>query len=447
MDQENISENQSTHPSARLSSQADVHLEHRVRLGLLSVLLDEVSTMTEEEINTISLQGPQKLMEHLVGRHTTPTKINGNSTAGANDCDQYKLFDWKSWQPHRHFVGTNLLLVHASLSVFSPLLLGMFQKEVRAGVQMPGTVSWGKNKCRYVGKKTIDDGNSRESPEVMLALAIQTEQYTQQTPWGKPMPAVRNQVMELTMSPCDVNNEELSPSFSNARMKVTDNKSLGIKNGRHAIIENSWGVKGGSADESVATKELSTQRKDPLFDKDLQEHPTHEEPVPWINLEAQIPMTYCNGSCRKAKSKHVKFADGNLENSVSIVGSKPEMPIVLDSDSDTDSSESINDSQPSSDRHIFHFRRGSNVLSLQIDNIAASMKDVLEAATALDSECETKVFHRIPAERLGFRIEGLTCFTKEHFVTLTAHDILVGNCDADNMVSTELNVDVVLEGA
>lgn len=179
-----------------LPSQEDIHLTDRLRLGLLSNLLDIFSKLTDDELEEISELTPQSFVAWLESNYSQRDATKDGATSR-----------WKALQSHGKFLGTHLMFSHPCFKLLSPLLRGfltagnVFQYlESSVDVSLSGGKAQGEGKKRGRPRKEsqslifqIRPHQSRSNKSklndsnMILQYALDSEHFSQQFAWGEPM--------------------------------------------------------------------------------------------------------------------------------------------------------------------------------------------------------------------------------------------------------------------
>ncbi|CAB9522759.1 expressed unknown protein [Seminavis robusta] len=388
----------STVPS---QSQEDVHLHCRVRLGLLSILLDETSSMNHVQLAQFSSLAPRAMLARLKERY------------GSNDENDTDIWDWEQWQPHSHFIGSYLVIHNASLSVQCNLRLGMLLNP-RSG-DLTSTVP-----RPWVDKAPLrelkPDDNIR-----YVSLALQAERMVRQTPWGSPLSSAS--AGNWPAAPTSIVETENSSTTSASASHPQDTKQNG--NTASSLQSNPGGSKG-SSDKEENGKRSACSNQEVSIGVALPE-PIRAQQDSQIQADDEIPAstTSLPGSQRVRLVEDPIVAPSVVRSSTVGSGSEDDPVVVRGEEKDRETSEG-------NEGIIFQFRRFDKAIALRVLDPSTNMKDVIEAATCADQENQSGVFHWSPPDRvlvsegkkiLEFRIGGYTTFTRPHIETLTVFDI------------------------
>ena len=105
-----------------LPSQEEVHLLHRLRLGLLSNLMDLIATRNEEEGDQIAHLSPNEFLDWI---QTKFAKENDNTALQVISSSSY--LNWETLRHHRYFLGEHLVFYRSPFTISCPLLMGFMQ--------------------------------------------------------------------------------------------------------------------------------------------------------------------------------------------------------------------------------------------------------------------------------------------------------------------------------
>lgn len=175
-------------------SQETLHLNHRICLGLLSLLIDGLSNMSDDEVAKASRLSPQIFISQL---------CDSLSATATGNC---KSPSWEDFEPYGHFLGIHLTILRYTLSVKCPLVLGLLKAQQETSSDHSYQKQCSPTQC--------DDYIVREEKRVRFSLAaverqeidnkklhilknlsqfaFHLEQLTLQRSWGQPISSVSN---------------------------------------------------------------------------------------------------------------------------------------------------------------------------------------------------------------------------------------------------------------
>ena len=357
----------------QFTSQETLHLNHRISLGLLSIIIDWLSNLSDDEVAKASRLSPQVLIAQICDSLSARAKSN------------YKLPSWEDFESYGHFLGIHLTALRHTLSVKCPLVLGLLKAEQE-------TLSSRKNKTTptdicYEKQPTPTECNdyfARQEKRMRFSLsavesqkvdnklhilknlsqfAFHLEQLTLQRSWGQPI---------LSSVPKNV-----SKGSSHDLRDTTPPKS------NHLETNDSGG--------SFAPEQGRVEQE---LDRSL------------------ASVEYKFKSPDKANSSE---SDHSIQ------------PSIITSDTSKDTSLQNDEFQNETQRgNVFWFRRDGEAVSVRISDLSMCMSRVLDLAKAADpfQTVFGQQLEQIGTDEVVQVRAGLLYFTLEHLSGLTAQDII-----------------------
>ena len=440
-----------------LASQEDLHLQYRIRLGLLSVLIDHFSNMSDDEVVEASRTSPCDFLSQLHDDNVSATAIDPN------------ILSWTTVRPYANFLGTHLVLLRHSLTVSCPLLLGFLKEEQ----ETTPSESSNRPNCRRCSarngkrKRYTPTTRSSSTPEDQIPsnikaglshIASKLEKLTQQQPWGEPVSVISTEeenpyeplreqdgtydIKEKTKagSPNNtVGRGEIALDTESLQFKVDDDVNRdpirdivpcqfpGRKNGKNCVRRED--EQGQGRRECVVTYNVKEgPRQEPGTDLHSEDHSRlpYTEGVKGTLVAVQKALLLSRLKAHPLKKEEASLHDFPIKNEVKTVGA------LAFPTRDAVKEETIRDGkqQANGEGTVFQFRKGKHVVSVCIHDLSMCMSQVLNAAKEADTL--NAVFGWQPSEQIGIdegtltiQIRaGLMYFTNEHFVGLTAQDVV-----------------------
>ena len=167
-------------------SQEQILLQQRLRLALLSVIVDAIANMTDEDVEGISRLDPPAFLALLM-RERPPQQSAGRDRSGDDEASAAALSppllsDWSTAKSHGCFIGSHLILLRPALTVRCPLLAGFLRANAPRGSE----------NCPGAEATTIGPNDGHNSittaakEDDVYSICVEAESWTCQTAWGEP---------------------------------------------------------------------------------------------------------------------------------------------------------------------------------------------------------------------------------------------------------------------